>query len=77
MKHRRDTIGRNGWAPEGFKLPRCLMSCGAFWRQHSASNGVHRMQERRRRPHMRPEGASIDNTVREMRDPRNPVDGYL
>ena len=26
MKHRRDTIGRNGWAPEGFKLPRCLMS---------------------------------------------------
>jgi hypothetical protein len=29
MKHRRDTIGRNGWAPEGFKLPRCLMSCGA------------------------------------------------
>ena len=29
MKHRRD-IGRNGWAPEGFKLPRCLMSYGAF-----------------------------------------------
>ena len=39
-----------------------------LWRQHSASNGVHRMQERRRRPHMRPEGASILSARCEIRE---------